>query len=125
MMKYVIQIAALALGALSLSQAMAHGAGKPLHGGIVQVVKDVSFELVAEADGASLYLVDHGAPMSSKGVTGTLTVLQGSHKTEVDLKEAGDNKLRASGVKLGKGDKIVAVLSNIDGKTATVRFTLK
>jgi hypothetical protein len=124
-MKQAIQIAALALGALTLNQAMAHGAGKPRHGGVVQVSNDVNFELVAEADGATIYLVDHDAPMSSKGIAGKLTVLQGSNKTEVDVKEAGDNKLRATGVKLGKGDKVVAVLNNVEGKTATVRFTVK
>lgn len=124
-MKQVIQIAALALGALTLNQAMAHGAGKPQHGGVVQVANDVSFELVVEADGATIYLVDHDAPMPSKGIAGKLTVLQGSNKTEVDVKEAGDNKLRATGVKLGKGDKVVAVLNNVEGKTATVRFTVK
>lgn len=124
-MKQVIQIAALALGALTLNQAVAHGAGKPQHGGVVQVANDVNFELVAEADGATIYLVDHDEPMSSKGIVGKLTVLQGSNKTEVDVKEAGDNKLRATGVKLGKGDKVVAVLNNVEGKTATVRFTLK
>ena len=124
-LKQLIQIAALTLGALSLQPALAHGAGKPQHGGIVQVANDVSFELVPEADGATIYLVDHDEPMSSKGIAGKLTVLQGSHKTEVDVKEAGDNKLRATGVKIGKGDKIVAVLNNVDGKTATVRFTVE
>lgn len=60
-----------------------------------------------------------------EGSGAKLTVLQGSNKTEVDVKEAGDNKLRATGVKLGKGDKVVAVLNNVEGKTATVRFTVK
>lgn len=119
------QIAALFLVALSLNPAMAHGAGKPLHGGIVQVANDVQFELVAEADGATIYLVDHDEPMPSTGITGKLTVLQGAKKTEVDVKEAGDNKLRATGVKLGKGDKVVAVLNKVEGKTVTVRFTVK
>lgn len=41
------------------------------------------------------------------------------------VKEAGDNKLRATGVKLAKGDKVVAVLNNVEGKTATVRFAVK
>lgn len=123
--KQLIQIAALALGALTLNQAMAHGAGQPQHGGVVQVANDVSFELVAEADGATIYLVDHDEPMSSKGIAGKLTVLRGSNKTEAEVKEAGDNKLRATGVKLAKGDKVVAVLNNVEGKTATVRFTVK
>lgn len=123
--KQLIQIVALSVGALSLNPAMAHGAGKPLHGGTVQVANDVNFELVAEADGATIYLVDHDAPMSSKGIAGKLTVLQGTKKTEVDVKEAGDNKLRATGVKLVKGDKVVAVLNNVEGKSVTVRFTVK
>lgn len=75
--KQLIQIVALSLWALTLNPAMAHGAGQPRHGGIVQVASDVNFELVAEADGATLYLVDHDKPMSSKGITGKLTVLQG------------------------------------------------
>lgn len=123
--KQLIQIVALSVGALSLNPAMAHGAGKPLHGGTVQAANDVNFELVAEADGATIYLVDHDAPMSSKGIAGKLTVLQGTKKTEVDVKEAGDNKLRATGVKLVKGDKVVAVLNNVEGKSVTVRFTVK
>lgn len=124
-MKRAIQIAALTLGALSLNQAMAHGAGHPQHGGVVQVANDVSFELVVEADGATIYLVDHDEPLASKGISGKLTVLQGSSKTEVEVKEAGGNKLRAIGVKLAKGDKVVAILNNVEGKTATVRFTVK
>jgi hypothetical protein len=63
--------------------------------------------------------------MASKGITGKLTVLQGGNKTEADIKEAGDNILRVMGVKLGKGDKLVAALSNVDGKSMTVRFTIK
>ncbi|MBB4845817.1 hypothetical protein HNP55_004369 [Paucibacter oligotrophus] len=125
MLKKLIPITALALGALTLNSAIAHGAAKPQHGGVVQVANDVNFELVAEADGVTIYLVDHDEPMSSKGITGKLSVLQGSHKTEAELKEAGDNKLRATGVKLAKGDKVVAVLNNVEGRAVTVRFTLK
>lgn len=120
-----IQIAALALGALTLNQAMAHGGAKPRHGGIVQVVNDLEFELVVQADGASIYLVDHDQPLASKGISGKLTVLQGSDKTEAQVKEAGENRLHASGVKVAKGAKVVAVLNNVNGRSATVRFTVR
>jgi hypothetical protein len=113
------------LALLSAHPAFAHGGGKPLHGGVVQVVNDVSFELVAGAEGATIYLMDHGKPMASKGISGKITVLQGSNKNEAEIKEAGENKLHAAGVKLSKGDKLVAVLSNVSGKTTTVRFTVK
>jgi hypothetical protein len=86
---------------------------------------DIGFELVAQPDGATIYLMDHDKPMASKGITGKLTVLQGSNKIEADIKEAGDNTLRAMGVKVSKGDKLVAALSNVGGKNMTVRFTIK
>ena len=124
-MKHLLSVAVLALSCLSMNPAQAHGDAKPMHAGIVQMVNDLSFELVAQADGATIYLMDHGKPMASKGITGKLTVLQGSNKTEADIKEAGDNTLRVLGVKLGKGDKLVAALSNVGGKSMTVRFTIK
>jgi len=108
-----------------MNPALAHGDVKPQYGGIVHKVNDVSFELVAQADGAIIYLMDHGKPVASKGITGKLTVLQGSNKIEADIKEAGENTLRVLGVKLGKGDKLVAALSNVSGKNMTVRFQIK
>jgi hypothetical protein len=124
-MKHLISVAGLVLSSLSMTPAQAHGDAKPQHGGIVQKANDLSFELVAQADGATIYLMDHDKPMSSKGITGKLTVLQASNKIEADIKEAGDNTLRVLGVKLGKGDKLVAALSNVGGRSMTVRFTIK
>ena len=124
-MKHLIPLACLALSFLSMNPALGHGEAKPQHGGIVQKVNDVSFELVVQADGAIIYLMDHGKPVTSKGITGKLTILQGSNKIEADIKEAGENTLRVLGVKLGKGDKLVAALSNVSGKNMTVRFQIK
>jgi hypothetical protein len=123
--KYLISALSFALSCLYMNTALAHGVAKPLHGGIVQKVNDIGFELVAQPDGATIYLMDHDKPMASKGITGKLTVLQGSNKIEADIKEAADNTLRVMGVKLGKGDKLVAALSNVGGKSMTVRFTIK
>ena len=124
-MKHLIPVACMALSFFSMNPALAHGDVKPQYGGIVHKVNDVSFELVAQADGAIIYLMDHGKPVPSKGITGKLTVLQGSNKIEADIKEAGENTLRVLGVKLGKGDKLVAALSNVSGKNMTVRFQIK
>lgn len=121
----LMAVAVLALSALAMNSALAHGSGKPRHGGIVQVANDVNFELVIEGDGATIYLVDHDEPMSSKGISGRLTVLNGGEKTEVDVKAIDGNKLQAKGVKIARGAKVVAVLNNVEGKTTTVRFTVK
>lgn len=63
--------------------------------------------------------------MPSAGISGKLTVLQGAQKTEAAIQAAGDNRLRADGVKIASGAKIVAVLDNVAGKTTTVRFAAK
>lgn len=123
--KHAVQIALLALGAATLNTALAHGADKPRHGGVVQVANDVNFELVVDADGATIHLVDHGEPMPSQGISGKLTVLQGGQKSEADIQASGGNQLSAKGVKIASGAKIVAVLHNVEGKTATVRFSVK
>ena len=119
------QALTLALSALALNAAMAHGAAKPQHGGVVQVASDISFELVQRAEGVVIYLVDHDQPLSSVGITGKLTVLNGAAKTEAELRAAGDNKLEAKGIKVDSGAKLVASLSNVKGKTVTVRFAIK
>lgn len=120
-----LSAALLTCGLLVLQPAMAHGTNEPRHGGIVQVVNDINFELVVEADGATIYLMDHGRDMPSKGISGKLTVLTGDKTTEVDLKAGDGNKLQATGVKIGKGAKVVAVLGNAAGRSLTVRFAVQ
>ena len=102
----------------------AHDA-KPVHGGVVSVVKDVNYELVAKPDTITLYVTDHGKPVDTKDATATLTLLSSSDKSEVKLVPAGENKLQAKGTfKVDKGTKVVASVA-IGGKPQSVRFTLK
>ena len=109
----------------SAPAAMAHGAAEPAHGGVVQTASDLSFELVATADGAAIYIVDHDEDADASKFGGKVTVLNGAEKAEAPLKSAGSNKLEAKGVKLGAGAKVVAALQTADKKTVTVRFTVK
>lgn len=115
----------VAASALTANTAFAHGAAKPLHGGIVQTADDLSFELVAGANGATLYVIDHDDELDVAGTTGKLTALNGASKSEADLKPAGGNKLEAKGISLAKGSKVVAVLTTKEKKTITVRFAIK
>lgn len=124
MMKSLILVAALALSAFNPAAAHAHGGGAAKHGGVVQTASDLSFELVAQPDGAAIYVEDHGKPMAPTGMSGKLTVLNGAEKSEADLVVAGD-RLEAKGVKLAKGAKAVAALTTANKKAITVRFTVK
>jgi len=124
MMKSLIMVVAIALSALDLTAAHAHGGGAPKHGGVVQTASDLSFELVSQPGGAAIYVEDHGKPMAPSGMSGKLTVLNGAEKSEADLVVAGD-RLEAKGVKLAKGAKAVAALTTANKKAITVRFTVK
>jgi len=117
---------AIVLGASLLggAAALAHDDPKARHGGIVQIVNDVSYELVVGESGAAVYLTDHGKPVPTKGMTGKLTVMNAAQRTDADLIATGD-KLEAKGVKLAKGAKVVAVLTTVDKKAVTVRFAVK
>ena len=114
----------LALGTLSFTAAHADGAAQPKRGGVVQSANHLDFELVGQADGASIYIDDHGKAMSVAGASGKLTVLNGLTKSEAELKPAGD-KLEAKGVKLASGSKAVASVVTADNKTVTLRFAIK
>ena len=97
---------------------------KPQQGGIVTVVKDVNYELVAKADVVALYVTDHGKPVDLKGATAKLTLLSASDKTEVSLAPV-EGRLEAKGTyKLAAGTKAMASISLPGKSPVSVRFTL-
>jgi hypothetical protein len=123
-LKTALSAALLACASLTALPVFAHGGGAPKHGGVVQTSSDLSFELVAGADGATIYIEDHGKPLAPSGMSGKLTVLDGADKSEAALAVAGD-KLEAKGLKLAKGAKVVATITTSSQKAITVRFTVR
>ena len=106
--------------------AHADGDYKPKYGGVVAVVKDVQYELVAKPDSVALFIEDHGKKVDTKGATAKLTLLTGSDKTELALVPVGENGVEAKGAfKVPAGTKAVATIT-LAGKTAiNVRFEIK
>lgn len=102
---------------------LAHSGGAAKHGGAVATASDLAFELAGTADGATLYVEDHGKPFATAGMSGKLTVLNGADKAEAPLAPAGENRLQAKGVKVTKGTKSVATVSLPNNKQVTVRFS--
>ncbi|MBC8021890.1 MAG: hypothetical protein H7Y14_02150 [Burkholderiales bacterium] len=115
----------LAAAALCGGLAWAHGDEKARHGGLVQMAGEVKFELVTKGDTVELYLDDHGQTMPTSKLSGKLTVLSGSSKSEAKLEPATGDKLVAKGVKLSKGDKVIALVTTEDKKTSSARFVIK
>lgn len=115
----------LVVASMATSLVLAHGNTKPLHGGIVQMVGEKSFELVAKADGAEVYVVDDGEDVSSADMTAKLTVDAGGTKSEAVLQPAGGNKFEAKGVTIPSGAKVAVQLVAPDQTKTTARFTIK
>ena len=124
-MKKFLKLLLLSAATLACGAALAHGDAPPQYGGIMQMVDDMSFELVVKGDTAALYLSDHGEKVPTANMTGKLTVLSGTNKSEAKLEPAGGNKLEAKGVKIAKGDKVIALMTSTDKKTTSVRFVIK
>ncbi len=123
-LRLTLIIAGIALGASTA--AFGDGDHKPIYGGVVAVVKDVQYELVAKPDSVAVFILDHGKKVGTKGATGKLTLLGGSEKTEVVLASVGENSVGAKGVfKVPPGTKAVAVIT-LEGKPAvSARFEIK
>jgi len=97
---------------------------KPLHGGVLNTVKDIDYELVVSSTALRLYVRDHGKAVDVSKASAKLTLLTGAEKQEVDLRPSGD-KLEATGsFKVVSGTKAVTVIS-MGGKQSTARFVIK
>ncbi len=104
--------------------AHAHEA-KAQHGGVVSVVKDVNYELVARADGLALYVTDHGKAVDLSGASAKLTLLSGSTKQEATLSPEGDSLQAKGSFNARSGTKAVAHVTLKGQSSQAVRFTLK
>lgn len=116
-MKKILSILALSAAALSANFAQAHGSPTANHGGMVKAVGETWLELVVKGDTLELYVQDDGDDMPSADLSGKVTVVKGTSKTEFALKPAGGNKLEVQAPGALKGAKVVAVLTLADKKT--------
>jgi len=114
------------LAAGPFNTAWAHGGTQPEHGGVVQLVGDMTFELVARPDGVELYVEDDGEEVNSAELAAKLTIVAAGAKSEVVLAPATGNKFEAKGVKIAPGAKVTAVLTLKDKQSKiAANFTIK
>ncbi len=66
-----VALLALCAASVTFNAAHAHGGTQPEHGGIVQLVGDMTFELVVHADGVELYVEDDGDEVTSADMAAT------------------------------------------------------
>jgi hypothetical protein len=99
------------LAAAPFNGARAHGGTQPEHGGVVQLVGDMTFELVARPEGVELFVEDDGEEINSAEFAAKLTIVNAGAKSEVVLAPATGNKFEAKGVKIAPGSKVTALLT--------------
>ena len=125
-MKKVLSIVALTSILTLPAIVQAHGDVEPKHGGVVAVVKDIDYELVAKSDTVTIYVEDHGKSVDTKAATAKVTMLTAGQKTETTLTPAGGNKLETKGKFDAKdGTKVIAIIKLAGKPTITVRFEIK
>ncbi|MCX7174521.1 MAG: hypothetical protein NT159_11490 [Proteobacteria bacterium] len=114
-MKQLLMTLLLGAGALMFGPAQAHGNYEPDHpGGIVQIVGDLSFELVPVPGGVELYVEEDNEDLPIEGMSAKLTVIAGGVKTETVMTPAGGNKFVAKGLKIPAGAKVAVLLTRKD-----------
>lgn len=109
---------------LASAVALGHGSTKPLHGGVVQLVGEISFELVTRPEGVELYVIDDGEEIDSGTMSASLTVDAAGTKSEVAMLAAGGNKFVSKGTKVPSGAKVVATLVAANQAKTKARFTI-
>ena len=124
-MKNFVFLLTLALAALSINVAYAHGTVKPEHGGIIKLVGETTFELVVKSNSVELYVVDDEELLLSAGLNAKLLITSGTEKSEVILKPAGSNKFDAQGIKLASGAKVGVLVTLANKRKLGANFVLK
>lgn len=92
---------------LTATPAIAHEEhGKSMHGGVIAEAGHAQFEIVGKDGVLTVHVSNHGAPVTTAGASGKLTVLSGAAKREIELKPAGNDLLQGQGT-LATGDKLL------------------
>lgn len=118
-------LACLSAAALSTG-AMAHGITKPQHGGVVQMNGETMFELVAQPDGVSLYMIDEDEPVNATAMTAKLSVTAKGKRSDVAMVPLKGSRFFAKGLKLAKGANVgVQVADKASGARYGATFIIK
>jgi hypothetical protein len=123
-MKKLFSLWILSMLCLAMNAAHAHGSTKPMHGGLVQLIGETSFELVTHPDAAEVYLIDDGEDLLTDGLSGKLMMETAGTKTEAPLTPAGGNKLEARNVKIPPGTKVVVLVVLKDASKLRASFSM-
>lgn len=100
--------------------------GKPQYGGVVAEGGFLQAELVFAPNKATIYLTDHGKPVSSKGATAKLTILVAGKRSELSLAPSGQSQLEAAlTTPIPKDARVVGVVTVAGQKPVSLRWVVR
>ncbi len=125
-MKTKLAAIVLAVSVLTAGYAVAHGV-RSQFGGVVASAANMQFELVGTSSNAVIHVSGHhGEKISTMGATGTLTVVNGSAKTELPLTSNGANMMQTKAdAKFVAGAMATAAITFADKNVVSVKFIAK
>jgi len=121
-------IAVVVLSVFSLGKPVFGDAGQhgPKYGGVTREVGKVTFELVAKTISMTLYVSDHGKPLSTRGAKAEATVYASNEKSVVTFEPTGENMLIAKGsFKTGVGVRVALTVALAGQKETRLTFNLR
>jgi hypothetical protein len=103
-----------------------HGAHKGPNGGAVEDVAGVHAEFVASGTTVTFNILDeNNKPLSAKGMTGSVLIVNGADKETVKLSESGENALKGDTKKaVAPKSSVTLMLKTPAGKSGQARFTM-
>lgn len=112
------------VGALTASQALAHGKLQPAHGGVIVEGPRTTVELVVTPVATTVYLSDHGKTLASSGSRADVVLLQAGKKTELPLTAGPGNTLTGPGATVTTGAKAMLRLQRPGQPLEQIRLSL-
>lgn len=108
---------------LAAEHGHSHG---PRYAGVAREVGEVTFELVAKPDVMTLYVSDHGKPLSMRDAAAEATIYAGNERTTVKLAPVGESTLEAKGsFKTGVGVRVAVTVMRPKQKDLRLTFNLR
>jgi hypothetical protein len=98
---------------------------KPMFGGVVAVVNDIDYELVATPEKIALHIYEHGVPMDSWGASARVKLLSNGDKITVTLKPTGIRFEAEGRYNIRPGARAVATVVQPGKASVTTMFKLR
>lgn len=123
MKKFAVILAAMLFAVPALADPHKHGSKGP-NGGAMEDVAGVHVEFVPAGNGLTFHVLNEdNKPISTKGFTGSVLVVNGQDRETIALTTSGENALKGEAKKpIAPGSAITLMIKTDAGKTGQAKY---